>query len=239
MSLESVQSNKETLSERVAAQIIGYIQENQLKEGDRLPNEQNLGIRLNVSRTTIREAMRLLVSRHIVEVKRGSGTYVTAMPGMTEDPFGFGFVYDKARLVMDLLEIRFLFEPEIAALAAERASDEEIAEIRVLAGKVEKCIASGVNHSGPDIDFHMMIVKSTGNEVLVKLMPVIMKGVPLFVEMTRDRILRETIQTHRKIADAIAGHDAAGARKAMTEHLQYNKSILEIPGNRPDGRPAL
>ena len=236
MSLESVQSDKATLSERVAAQIIGYIQENQLKEGDRLPNERSLGTRLNVSRTTIREAMRLLVSRRIVEVKRGSGTYVTAMPGMTEDPFGFGFIYNKTRLVFDLLEIRLLFEPEIAALAAERASGREIEEIRALAKEVEKCIASGVNHSGPDVNFHMMIVKSTGNEVLAKLMPVIIKGVPLFVEITRNRILRETVLTHRKIAEAIAGHDAAGARAAMTEHLQYNKNALEILRESSGGR---
>lgn len=227
MALKYVQSGDILLSEKVASQIIKYIQQNKLKDGDRLPNETELGNSLNVSRSTIREAMKILVSRHIVEVKRGSGTYITEMPGVSEDPLGFGFVYDKKKLALNLLEIRFMLEPETAALAAKRANDEDIASIVHFADEVAERIRSGVNHSKPDVNLHFMIAKSTGNEVLTTLVPTIIKGVPLFIEITKDQMLRETILTHNKIVDAIKNHDAQQARQGMLEHLQYNKDIIE------------
>lgn len=227
MALKHVQSGNTLLSEKVANQIIRYIKQNQLQEGDRLPNETVLGSRLNVSRSTIREAMKFLASRRIVEVKQGCGTFIAGMPGISEDPLGFEFIYNKEKLIFDLLEIRFILEPEIAAAAAVRAGQADIAAIKELADEVEKRINAGVNHSKPDINFHITIAKSTGNEVLTTLMPAIIKGVPLFIEMTKDRMLHETILTHRKIAQAIENHDADGARRSMLEHLQCNKNIIE------------
>ena len=232
MALRHVQSGNTPLSEKVANQIIRYIQQNKLQEGDRLANETVLGKSLNVSRSTIREAMKLLTSRRIVEVKQGCGTFIAGMPGISEDPLGFEFVYNKEKLIFDLLEIRFILEPEIAAAAALRANEADIEAIRNLADEVEKRINAGVNHSKPDISFHIAIAKSTGNEVLTTLMPAIIKGVPLFIEMTKDRMLNETIQTHRKIALAIENRDSDAARRSMLEHLQCNKNIIEDIASR-------
>lgn len=76
--------------------------------------------------------MKLLASRNIVTIRQGSGTYVASSPGMVEDPLGFLFIGDKEKLVHDLLEVRFLLEPSIAAMAATHATDEDIKKSRFM-----------------------------------------------------------------------------------------------------------
>ena len=76
--------------------------------------------------------MKLLASRNIVTIKQGSGTYVASSPGIVDDPFGFTFISDKKKLVQDLLEIRFLLEPSIAAMSATYADKNDISKINRL-----------------------------------------------------------------------------------------------------------
>ncbi len=93
---------------------------------DKLPNETVLCERLNVGRSSLREAMRALASRNIVTIRQGSGTYVASSTGVINDPLGLNFIKNKQKLIHDLMEIRFLLEPSIAALAAMHAEDKEI-----------------------------------------------------------------------------------------------------------------
>ena len=82
--------------------------------------------------------MKLLASRNIVTIKQGSGTYVASSPGIVDDPFGFTFISDKKKLVHDLLEIRFLLEPSIAAMSATYADKNDISKINRLCNEVEE-----------------------------------------------------------------------------------------------------
>lgn len=82
--------------------------------------------------------MKLLASRNIVTIKQGSGTYVASSPGIVDDPFGFTFISDKKKLVQDLLEIRFLLEPSIAAMSATYADKNDISKINRLCNEVEE-----------------------------------------------------------------------------------------------------
>ena len=93
---------------------------------------------------SVREAIRLLVSRNIVTVKQGSGTYLATSPGMTEDPLGFTFIENKQKLVHDLLEVRFLLEPSIAAMAAVHADDADIQKITSLCAQTEALLKQGL-----------------------------------------------------------------------------------------------
>lgn len=102
------------------------ILEENLQPGDRLPNETILSERLNAGRSSVREAMKLLASRNIVTIRQGSGTYIASSPGMVEDPLGFTFIGNKQKLIHDLLEVRFLLEPSIAAMAAANAEEKDI-----------------------------------------------------------------------------------------------------------------
>ena len=91
------------LPQKISDDIIALILEENLKPGDKLPNETILSQRLDVGRSSLREAMKLLASRNIVTVRQGSGTYIAASPGMVEDPLGFIFIDNKQKLVQDLL----------------------------------------------------------------------------------------------------------------------------------------
>ena len=96
------QKNDGPLSERVAQQISNLIKEQNIGVGDKLPNEFELAENLNVGRGTIREAVKLLVARNCLEIRRGKGTYVTEELGKIDDPLGFEYVKDKLRLAKDL-----------------------------------------------------------------------------------------------------------------------------------------
>lgn len=117
---------EKSLPQKISDDIIALILEENLKPGDKLPNETILSQRLDVGRSSLREAMKLLASRNIVTIRQGSGTYISASPGMVEDPLGFIFIDNKQKLVQDLLEVRFLLEPSIAAMAATRADEKDI-----------------------------------------------------------------------------------------------------------------
>lgn len=214
------------LSEKVAQHIIGFIQENQLKQGDRLPNEKVLVEKLNVSRSTIREAMRILSSRSIVVIRQGSGTYISNYPGVTDDPLGLKFKYDKEKVIMDLLEIRYMMEPDIASLSAQRASSEDIKGILALAEKVAKKINSDQDHIEEDVAFHCKIAQSTGNDILNVFFPQIVEGVRLFTTLLGKRIIKDVVLDHERIAQAISRGDTMGAYNAMLIHLERNKYAL-------------
>ena len=121
-----VQKHKElSLSERVAQQISDLIKERNIGVGDKLPNEFELAESLNVGRGTIREAVKILVARNCLEIRRGKGTFVTEKIGQVTDPLGFEYIADKVKLTEELYEVRFQIEPWIASLAAKRIREDE------------------------------------------------------------------------------------------------------------------
>ncbi len=229
--------NNKSLPEQTAEKIILFIKENNLKVEDKIPNEFELGEILNVGRSTIREAVRILVSRNILEIKRGSGTFIASNTGVNEDPLGLVFEDDKFKLAKDLLEVRLILEPEIAAIAASSATDENILEINALCQKVEDLINSGEDHMPTDVMFHEAIAKCTGNDVIKKLIPIINSSVTVFANITNRKLKDETIVSHRAIAEAISKRNPTDAKYAMMLHLLYNKNKIDAllkPHNNED-----
>lgn len=214
------------LSSKLSEELLNYIHSENLKPGDRLPNESILAKKMGVGRSSIREAMKLLASRNIVTIRQGSGTYISQTPGMVEDPLGFSFIADKQKLAQDSLEVRFLLEPAIASLAAQNASEEDIALLRRLCQEVEDLVRLGQDHTQKDIEFHTAIALSSKNVVVPRLIPVINSAIPLLIELTGNTLKQETIDTHRALADAIAAHNAATAHDAMYLHLVYNRARM-------------
>ena len=214
------------LSSKLSEELLNYIRSENLKPGDRLPNESILAKKMGVGRSSIREAMKLLASRNIVTIRQGSGTYISQTPGMVDDPLGFSFIADKQKLAQDSLEVRFLLEPAIASLAAQNASEEDIALLRRLCQEVEDLVQLGQDHTQKDIEFHTAIALSSKNVVVPRLIPVINSAIPLLIELTGNTLKQETIDTHRALADAIAAHNAAAAHDAMYLHLVYNRARM-------------
>ena len=113
--------------------------------------------------------MKLLASRNIVTIRQGSGTYIASSPGMVDDPLGFTFIGNKQKLINDLLEVRFLLEPPIAAMAATRADKKDIKKITALCDEVEELLRKHEDHTQKDIDFHAAIALSSKNVVVPRL----------------------------------------------------------------------
>lgn len=223
-------SVEKSLPQKIAEDIIAFILEENLKPGDKLPNETVLCQRLNVGRSSLREAMRALASRNIVTIRQGSGTYIASSTGVADDPLGLSFINNKKKLIHDLMEIRFLLEPSIAALAAIHADDTEIKKICKLCDDVEELLKAHKDHSDKDIELHTAIALSSKNIVVPRLVPVIFRSIPLLIESTGNTLCNETIESHREIADAIAAHDAVRAHDAMYLHLIYNRKQIQPNG---------
>lgn len=221
--LKTLNHSQKLLPQRAADQIAEMIADRQLKAGDKLPNEFEMASQLNVGRGTIREAVKILVSRNVVEIRRGSGTFVCDNPGVLEDPFGFAFVEDKQKLALDLCEFRMVVEPEMAAMAAERASDEEIMRMEEAAQEVEELCLQNKDHMEKDIIFHELIARSTNNQVMPNIIPVIQSAIGLFITVTDSSLKKETVETHRMVMDAIKAHDPEAAKEAMMRHLESNR----------------
>ena len=214
------------LSSKLSEELLNYIRSENLKPGDRLPNESILAKKMGVGRSSIQVAMKLRASRNIVTIRQGSGTYISQTPGMVEDPLGFSFIADKQKLAQDSLEVRFLLEPAIASLAAQNASEEDISLLRRLCQEVEDLVRLGQDHTQKDIEFHTAIALSSKNVVVPRLIPVINSAIPLLIELTGNTLKQETIDTHRALTDAIAAHNAAAAHDAMYLHLVYNRTRM-------------
>ena len=124
--------------------------------------------------------------------------------------------------MQDLLEIRFLLEPSIAAYADKN----DISKINRLCNEVEELMEQKKDHTQKDIEFHTAIAMGSKNLVIPRLIPIINSSIPLFVETTGNILKTETIETHREIAEAIAEHNAVRAQDAMYMHLMYNKRCI-------------
>ena len=226
MRLESIDTS--SLAERVADKIEGLIIDNQLNSGDKLGNEIELVSQLGVGRGTIREAMKILESRNVVEIRRGKGTYICDNLGVVGDPLGFRFAHDKKKLAEDLSDLRCILEPEIAALSAEKATEQDIEELQKICTDVSEMIKRGEDYSQRDIEFHVKIATITGNLVIPQLIPLITQGVSLYVNLTNHNMAGSAAITHQKVVDAIKRHDSEGAYASMLEHMKENRENLEL-----------
>lgn len=218
---------RKSLGARTEDELMKYILREPVEPGQRIPNEFELAARFGVGRSTIREAVKGLVSRGILEVRRGSGTYVINTSPLDEDPLGLGRIEDKYQLALQLFDVRLMIEPEIAALACRNASEEDLRQLRRLCEETEQLYLNGHNHISKDIEFHTCIARCSKNEVAQILIPMINTAVINFANITHRTLKDETIETHRAITKAILERDAVGARGAMIMHLTYNRQATK------------
>lgn len=214
------------LAEQIQEQIYQYILGTPLEIGTKLPNEFELGEKFGVGRSTIREAVKILVSRGILAVKQGSGTYVVSTTPIDLDPLGLRAIEDKMALALDLANFRMLLEPGIAEMAALNATKADVEKLSYLCDEVEKKIWEGNSYIQEDIAFHTCIAECSGNKVVEQLIPIIDTAVLMFVNVTYKALTEETIMTHRDITEAIAERDAIGARAAMMMHMTFNRNRI-------------
>ena len=175
---------KKRLSDDIAEMLLSMIVvEKKYLPGDKLPNEIELSKELGVSRITLREAIRILVTRHVLEIKRGKGTFVREDYDV-QSYEKFNILPEVKMGADDLYEIRLIFEPEIAYYATLRATDKELERINALKNEIEECITNKKSYAKQEMLFHCSIAQATHNEFMSRLEPVlqesIQKGVFLY-----------------------------------------------------------
>lgn len=222
---QSISSN--SLPEQAVECILEYIKDNKMSPGDKLPNEFQLAEICKVGRSTIREAIKMLAFKGQVELIRGVGTFVTEQKtNMEDDPMGLQNTLNPYQTAIDYFEVRLIFEPEIAAIAATKATYMDCQKLVELQNKIECCINQKQNHLEFDIEFHSEIAKCCKNEVIYNLMQILVKGIPVFVDITKNSFANKTIEQHKAIVDAIVAGDAIGAKCAMVTHLDSNRKSI-------------
>src|SRR6266487_2257345 len=216
-----IQSRK--VFEQIAQQIEKRILSGELQNGDRLPTERELSQQFHASRTAVREAMKTLAQRGLVDMRPGRGTIV--IDGTSQamrNSLGLMMRVGQAGSSANLVEVREIIEPEIAALAAVRATDEHIDAMREAVRVMDANLKEANGYIAADNDFHRALAKGTQNELILTLVDSI---VDLLSEQ-RKQIFSvsggpERGQIHHKrILEAIVRRDAEASRKAMHAHLQ-------------------
>lgn len=227
-------SDRKSLGEKTEDKLMEYIFQEPIEPGQKIPNEYELAEKFGVGRSTIREAVKGLVSRGILEIRRGDGTYVINTNPLDADPLGLGRIENKYQLALELFDVRLMLEPEIAALACRNATKEDLVHLKKLCDETEQLYLSGHNHISKDIEFHTCIAQCSKNQVVEILIPVINTAVMTFANITHRLLMEETLETHRAITKAILQRDMVGARCAMIMHLTYNRqAILKILNQNP------
>ena len=221
-----------TLAEQVADGIMNLIQETPYKAGDKLPTEKELCESTGAGRNTVREALKILASRNVLEIRQGAGTFVSEKQGIPDDPLGFSMVNDHVKLTKDLLQVRIMLEPQIAALAAQCAKEHEIKELEEILEEMEAAMKKREDYSELDTKFHTKIAQCTHNIVMENLLPVTGKGVAVFAKEVAQTEYDRTWISHRKIFCYIRDHKPFEAEMEMQYHLLYNTSRYEEEQSR-------
>ena len=222
---EVIRKNK--VYEEVAQQIERLILK-KLRPGDKLPSERELAEMLRVSRSSIRDAIRGLELRGLVEPRQGAGTIVreTAVDPLA-NPFASALKRRK-EMVSELLDFRKMLEPPLAARAATHASADEISEMEEILQRQDAKQSQGEPAVAEDAEFHYSVALASGNGVVLKVLDIIMD----LLRDTRERSLQvegrpqKSLAGHRRVLAAIKRHDAEGAKSAMRRHIEDVEEIV-------------
>lgn len=218
------------LSDRIADSILSMITvEQRFLPGSKLPNENILSKELNVSRTTLREAIRILATGGILEIRRGRGTYVRADFEISQSRELTSLTSAKVK-IRDLYEMRLIFEPEAAYYAAVRATEEEIKRILALGKEIEERIQQKRDRTEVEQSFHKSIAKATHNEFMNQLMPVIYEGINKGVRLSEsyEEAVQATLIDHKILMDFLRERNGEGARNAMRIHILHAMEQLPM-----------
>ncbi|WP_236792659.1 FadR/GntR family transcriptional regulator [Amycolatopsis sp. GM8] len=198
------------------------IVDGELEPGDRLPREPDLAERLGLSRNSLREAVRALSLIHVLDVRRGDGTYVTSLePSLLMDAMGFVVDFHRDDTVLQFLEARRALEPAVTELAALRMSTEDIEGLAVLLDSLggEPTVEQLVDN---DLEFHRRIAAGSGNAVLVSLLESVSgrtQRARTWRGITQEGVVAQTLAEHRAIQQALSRRQVDLARAVATMHV--------------------
>lgn len=214
---------KEKLSKQISSRLYEMIvDEKCYQPGEKLPNELELCGYLDVSRTTLREAISFLVAQGVLEIRRGRGTFVTESLPTDLDLTELTPLHSVDR-AQDLFEMRLIFEPATVAMACRRATDEELEQIRKKAARVEEIAKAGGDWPLADQEFHLAIIRAAHNEYMRRLYPIINGAVNEILQIGKNRrqMMDIAISDNKMILEFLMLRDEDGASHAMSIHMRH------------------
>lgn len=220
----------QSLAERTADDILSMLNiEKRFSAGDRLPSENELANELGVSRTTLREAVRLLAAHQVLVTERGRGTFVRQDFHPSDAKLTLESMTPELIDVRDLFEMRLIFEPEAAYYAAQRATDAELERIRHYAELEEELIAKGENRAEVEMAFHNSIATATHNSFIGELVPLIYRSIDRALRLSGDfpDIIANVVEDNRLLIEFLTRRNAEGARSAMRIHIIHAMDGLD------------
>lgn len=224
------------LYEQIVQQIEESVLNGTLKPGDQLPAERELAQKLGVSRTAVREAVKTLREKGLVEAYSGRGTFITdGTSQAARQSFDLMVKIGQQEGSPHLAELRLILEPGIAAIAATRAEEDDIASMRDAVAVMERTQKDPEAYIEADLDFHLALAEAAGN-------PLILSLIDSIVGLLREQRIkifnveggpqRGQIH-HKKILQAMERRDAEMARAAMRAHLEQVREDSKAPSGLP------
>jgi GntR family transcriptional repressor for pyruvate dehydrogenase complex len=221
-----------SLTDKAIAHIRELIQSGALAPGSKLPPEPELAIQLGLSRNLMREAVKVLAVARVLEVRRGDGTYVTSLqPDLLLGGLGGAveLLQGDTGTLLELMEVRRLFEPVAAALAATRIGEPGLAEVKRHLDAMREAHDDVERLNHHDAAFHRAVVAATGNETLVTLLEGI-SGQTLRARIWRGLVdgdaAGRTLAEHEAIYQALAVRDGPLAQAAALLHISATEGWL-------------
>jgi DNA-binding FadR family transcriptional regulator len=208
-----------------------YIFENKLQPGDPLPSENVLAEQLGVSRNSVREAVKALVSLGVVESRRGSGLYVQTFslnPLLESLPFA---LMSDVEALEELLDVRRILEVAMIGKAIQNFTEDDYTHFDQLLARMAIMAQQGQSSLAEDREFHQRLFANVGNQVLLKLLDIFsifFRKVAQHADVT-DTSPTSTLQDHVAIVQAIKARDEEAARAALERHYdknRYNDSLM-------------
>jgi GntR family transcriptional repressor for pyruvate dehydrogenase complex len=214
---------KSSLSEDIVANLLTLIRERKLRSGDKLPPERELAAMMQVSRPSLREALRALAIMNVIEIRQGDGTYVTSLePKLLMSHLDFVFALTDAAL-LELFEARRIVEPDLAALAAARIDDQGLAALHECVQRSLTLVDDPEAFAAADLELHERIAAAAGNSILERCLA----GFSQLGRMSRQRTvapsgaIAQSVHDHLAIVAAMQTRDPDAARQAMLDHLAH------------------
>lgn len=220
--------------EQAVDQIRDLIEASELEPGDRLPTEQELCDAFDVSRSSVREALRVLEAEGLIEVRRGAGAFVAPRSswwgGRTEV---VQWLEQHEDALNQILQVRLSLEGLTASLAAKTADQDLVDRLyRIIErqGEIEEGSEGAIEELGSlDVQFHLLLSQNSGNdianEIITRIVPAFLMGnkAVLYAGQRMGTMVRE----HRRIVQAIEDGDASGAEQAMREHIRRVEAEID------------
>ena len=225
-----------TLTVDICRKMVTHLIRGHWREGEKIPAERELCLKLGVGRASLREALKALEIMGMIETRLGDGTYVCRRSEFFSKPLLWVIASGSDAQAQELIEARMLIEVELAGLAAERATAASVERLSEELARMERMKDNPKEFVQADVNFHLLIGLSASNSILMNALHLIRNLLQEWIvtAVATEGVPEKACAQHKRLLLAIKSHDSGAARKAMQRHLQDMAGFL--PKKQPEAK---